>query len=282
MATRPLKTPAVGTSELENDGKNGVQSLEIGVSILRAISGGHRAMMLKDIAAAADMSASKAHRYIVSLVRSGLVEQDPMTGRYDLGSFALSLGLVAVDRLDRVQQGLLAIADLRDEINQTTALAVWSEHGPVIIRSLRPYRPITVNVVTGTALQLLTSASGRVFAAWLPRSTTEALIGRERATLALPPALQTQAGIEALLASVRADGVAVVSDYHLVPGVAAAAAPVFNFKNELTLSVLAIGVKDMIDLTLHGRVVTALQRCAARLSARLGHATPAQEDASPR
>lgn len=259
------------TAAKDGEGKNGVQSLEIGMTILRAISGGHRSMMLKDIAAAANMPASKVHRYIVSLVRCGLVEQDPMTSRYDLGPFALSLGLVAVDRLDRIKLGLTAIADLRDEINQTTALAVWSSNGPVIIRSVRPYRPITVNVVTGTALHLLTSASGRMFAACLPRSTTVPLIGRELATLALPAELKTQAGIDAMLAQVRQDGVSTVMDYHLVPGVAAAAAPVFNFKHEMTLSVLAIGVKGMIDLSLDGPVVAALKRSAQALSLRLGH-----------
>ncbi len=266
-----MPSPVDIPSAKDSDGKNGVQSLEIGMAILRAISGGHRAMMLKDIAAAADMPASKVHRYIVSLVRSGLVEQDPMSSRYDLGPFALSLGLVAVDRLDRIKLGLSAIAELRDEINQTTALAVWSDNGPVIIRSLRPYRPITVNVVTGTALQLLTSASGRVFAAWLPRQTTAALMARERATLALPPSLLSTEGVDALLEQVRVDKLSVVNDYHLVPGVAAAAAPVFNFKHELTLSVLAIGVKDMINLSPDGRVVTALKRCAENLSLRLGH-----------
>lgn len=254
----------------EGDSKNGVQSLEIGMTILQAISGGHRSMMLKDIAAAADMPASKVHRYLVSLVRSGLVEQDPMTSRYDLGPVALSLGLVAVDRLDRVKLGLTTIADLRDEINQTTALAIWSDNGPVIIRSVRPYRPITVNVVTGTALHLLTSASGRVFAAWLPEGTTRALMGRELATLALPDELKSSAGIQAMLNQVRLEGVSIVSDYHLVPGVAAAAAPVFNFKNEITLSLLAIGVKGMIDLSLDGPIVTALRRSTQTLSRRLG------------
>ena len=259
------------SSARDGDSKNGVQSLEIGMTILQAISSGHRSMMLKDIAAAADMPASKVHRYLVSLVRSGLVEQDPMTSRYDLGPFALSLGLVAVDRLDRVKLGLTTIADLRDEINQTTALAIWSDNGPVIIRSVRPYRPITVNVVTGTALHLLTSASGRVFAAWLPEGTTRALLGRELATLALPDPLKTSSGIQAMLDGVRQDGVSIVSDYHLVPGVAAAAAPIFNFKNEITLSVLAIGVKGMIDLSLDGPIVTALRRSAQTLSRRLGY-----------
>lgn len=263
-----LEVPAGRDAE----GKNGVQSLEIGMAILRAISGGHRAMMLKDIASAADMPASKVHRYIVSLVRSGLVEQDPATSRYDLGPFALSLGLVAVDRLDRVKLGLAAIDRLRDEINQTTALAVWSEHGPVIIRSVRPYRPITVNVVTGTALHLLTSASGRVFAAHLPRTMTQERIRQEQARLQLPPELQTAAGVDALLTQVRQEGVSTVADYHLVPGVAAAAAPVFNFKHEITLSLLAIGVKGMIDLAPGGPVIGSLKSAAQALSARLGHA----------
>ena len=265
----PLNPEAPASKDTE--GKNGVQSLEIGMTILRAISSGHRAMMLKDIAAAADMPASKVHRYIVSLVRSGLVEQDPMTSRYDLGPFALSLGLVAVDRLDRVKLGLATIADLRDEINQTTALAIWSDNGPVIIRSVRPYRPITVNVVTGTALHLLTSASGRVYAAHLPRAQTKTRISHEQAKLKLPPELKTSAGVDAMLAQVLQDGVSIVADYHLVPGVAAAAAPVFNFKHEITLSILAIGVKDMIDLSIDGPVVSGLKRAAQALSLRLGH-----------
>lgn len=72
------------------EGKHGVQSLEVGMSLLKAMVAGQQAMMLKDIAAAADMPASKAHRYLVSLIRSGLVEQDPLSSRYTLGPFALS------------------------------------------------------------------------------------------------------------------------------------------------------------------------------------------------
>jgi DNA-binding IclR family transcriptional regulator len=181
------------------------------------------------------------------------------------------VGLVAVDRLDRVGLGLSAIVQLRDEINETTALAVWSEHGPVIVRSERPHRPITVNVVTGTALNTLTSASGRIFAAWLPHATVAPLIARELSAPARPAELQTAAAVETMLAAARQHGVAAVTDYHLVPGVAAVAAPVFNAKNDITLALLAIGVKGMIDMSLDGPVVAALKRSAQALSLRLGH-----------
>ncbi|WP_239003132.1 IclR family transcriptional regulator [Dechloromonas sp. TW-R-39-2] len=260
---------AVMSDEME--GKHGVQSLEIGMSILRAMVKGQRSMMLKDIAAAADMPASKAHRYLVSLIRAGLVGQDPLTSRYDLGPFALNIGLVAIDRLDRVRLGLAAIAELRDKINETTALAVWGDTGPVIVRWERPRRPITVNVVTGTALDPLTSASGRVFSAWLPKETVGRLIERRLKGPDLPPELQTRAEVEAMLAQVRADGYASVSGYHLVPGVEALAAPVFNFKNEITIAMLVVGVKGMFDMDPAGPVVGPLKEAAAELSVRLGY-----------
>ncbi len=251
------------------DSKNGVQSLEIGIGILRAISSGHHAMMLKDIAGATGMSASKVHRYLVSLVRCGLVEQDPASSRYDLGPLALSLGLAAVDRLDRVKLGMAAIETLRDEINQTIALAVWSDNGPVIVRSVAPERPITVNVVTGTALPLLSSAGGRVFAAHLPRSETQDRISHEQANVRLPAELHSAGGVAAMLAQVLAEGVATVADEQQMPGVAAAAAPVFNFKRGIVLAILVKGVKDLIDLSANGTVVTAVTRCAHNLSQRL-------------
>jgi DNA-binding IclR family transcriptional regulator len=253
------------------EGKNGVQSLEIGMGILRAMVKGQRSMMLKDIAAAADMPASKAHRYLVSLIRAGLVEQDPMSSRYDLGPFALNIGLVAIDRLDRIRLGLGAIAELRDEINETTALAVWGDRGPVIVRWERPRRPITVNVVTGTALDPLNTASGRVFTAWLPKETSSRLIERGLKEKKLAPELQSRSAVEAMLAKVRADGYAGVSGYHLVPGVESLAAPVFNFKNEITIAMLVVGVTGMFDMDPNGPVVGALKKAASQLSLRLGH-----------
>ena len=254
----------------DTDGKHGVQSLEVGMSILRAMVNGQRAMMLKDIAAAAGMPASKAHRYLVSLIRAGLVEQDPASSRYDLGPFALNVGLVALDRLDRVRLGLNVIAEMRDEINQTTALAVWGDRGPVVVRWERPRRPITVNVITGTVLDLLASATGRVFAAWMPRKITAPLLAAEMKLPDVPANLRTKAGVEAMLAQVREQGFATVEGFSRTPGVEAVAAPVFNFKNEITMSLVVVGVQGMFDTQADGAVASSLKRHAEALSMRLG------------
>ena len=254
----------------ELDGKHGVQSLEVGMSILRAMVSGKRSMMLKDIAQAADMPPSKAHRYLVSLIRSGLVEQDRLTSRYDLGPFALNLGLVALDRVDRIRLGLAAISELRDLTNETVALAVWSDRGPVVVRWERPRRPITVNVLTGTHLSLLGSAAGRVFAAWMPASQTEELLRQELASGRVPPGVATLEDARRLLAEVRTQGLAVISSGYFARGVEAAAGPVFNFKNEINMSIAVVGVEGTLDLTPDGSTLAALRHACAELSVRLG------------
>lgn len=257
----------------ELDGKHGVQSLEVGMSILRAMVSGKRSMMLKDIAQAADMPPSKAHRYLVSLIRSGLVEQDRLTSRYDLGPFALNLGLVALDRVDRIRLGLAAISELRDLTNETVALAVWSERGPVVVRWERPRRPITVNVLTGTHLSLLGSAAGRVFAAWLPEAQTEALLRQEIESGKLATPIASLEEARHLLAGVREQGLAVISSGYFARGVEAAAGPVFNFKNEINMSIALVGVEGTLDLAPDGPTLTALKRACAQLSVRLGSTT---------
>ena len=81
----------------------GIQSVEVGFSLVEALTRSRGPLMLKDLAAEANMSAAKAHRYLVSFQRIGLVAQDERTSRYDLGPAAIKLGLAALARLDPVR-----------------------------------------------------------------------------------------------------------------------------------------------------------------------------------
>jgi DNA-binding IclR family transcriptional regulator len=70
---------------------------------------------LKDVAQHAGMSASKAHFYMVSFKRVGLVTRHEVTGHYALGRYALDLGLSALRRLDLVEISRDADAEFADQ-----------------------------------------------------------------------------------------------------------------------------------------------------------------------
>lgn len=252
-------------------GKHGVQSFEIGIRVLRVLLAGDRSMMLKDIAAAAGMPASKVHRYMVSMVRTGLVEQDPASSLYSLGPFALDIGLVATDRLDGVGLGFAAITQLCREIDEATALATWTRNGPVVVRWERSRRPVAVSVITGSALDMVSTASGRVFGAWLAPAAWSHLVDAEREAASLPKGLRTRSAIQKVFAQVRDDGMAVVEGDHVSPGVAAIGVPVFDHRNEVTLAMSVVGIQGMLDTSLEGIPARALRSAAKRLSSRLGY-----------
>ena len=73
--------------------RRGIQSIEVGGQLLNALVKSGTPMMLKDLASEAGMPPAKAHPYLVSFAKLGLIEQNPATARYELGPLALELGL---------------------------------------------------------------------------------------------------------------------------------------------------------------------------------------------
>jgi len=105
--------------------QQGIQSIEIGGAILRALIDAGRPAMLKDIAKMSGMPPAKAHRYLVSFQRMGIVSQDIATARYHLGPFALTLGLSALATIDPLRLATPILDELCDDIGMGVGLAVW-------------------------------------------------------------------------------------------------------------------------------------------------------------
>ena len=73
---------------------------------------------LKDFSAAASLSPAKAHRYLVSLIREGLIEQSAIDGRHDFGGAAREIGRAAINRLEIMCIGAPLLVDLRNVLQQ--------------------------------------------------------------------------------------------------------------------------------------------------------------------
>ncbi|MCC7413715.1 MAG: IclR family transcriptional regulator [Gammaproteobacteria bacterium] len=249
-----------------------VKSVEQGFLVLRALADTARAQTLKALAAAAGMSPAKAHRYLASLVRTGLAQQDATTGHYALGPEAVQMSLAALGQLDVVREAAAAMASLRDALDLTVLLSVWGNSGATIVRMLEAQWPVRANVRIGFTMPLLSSATGLAFAAWLPRSRVAPLLARELRSLAAG----TRAGVprnsaraQALLARVRRQGVSRVRGA-LVAGINSVAAPVFEHPHRLAGVLTLVGAAESIDIRLEGAAVRLLQAQAETMSRRLG------------
>ncbi len=251
----------------------GIQSLEVGFALLDALARAAGPLMLRDLAAAASMSAAKAHRYLVSFQRLGLVQQDPQTTRYDLGPAALQLGLATLSRIDAVKMARERVGPLMLEIGHTLALAVWGNYGPTIVHWEESPGAMKVSLRLGDVMPLLSSATGRCFAAHASTQAVATLLQEELALARAerrPDVPRTQLDVETLLADVRTRGLARAID-SLLPAMAAFCAPVFDCDGHLVLGIAALGSIARFDTDWDGSVARALRTAAERLSADLGH-----------
>lgn len=245
--------------------RSGIQSIEVGFRLLDVLTNEPRAMMLRDLARCAGMSPAKAHRYLVSFLRLGVVSQDPVSGRYELGGFTLQMGLARLARVDGVKLARIALTGLRDQLDQTVGIAVWGNQGPTVVHWMESSHPAKASLKLGDVMPLLSSATGLLFAACLPRSKTQDMLGRE-----LAAKRQTMADIEPVLADIRAHGASRVEGM-LLPGIHAFCMPVFDSTGDLALGLIALGHEGSFDTRWGGEVDTALRACASQLSYELGY-----------
>lgn len=252
--------------------RNGVQSIEVGSQLLETLAGAAGPLHLRDLAAGAGMSASKARRYLVSLLRCGLVAQDTTTARYDLGPMAMRIGLTALSRRHVVRVATEAVIELNQEIDRTILLSIWTDRGPFIIGWYDSSEIIICNLNVGSSLPLLTSASGRLFLAYLPRAATQWLVDAELASAAAQEAgfpIRSETDIRTLLIEIRKQRKAATREM-LVPGLSAFAAPVFDHEGRIVATIAMIGPPGTVEPQAAGASTAALQRRAEEVSRRLG------------
>ncbi|MBP1844031.1 DNA-binding IclR family transcriptional regulator [Rhizobium petrolearium] len=255
-----------------------IQSIEVGFQVIRAMEAANGPLPLRDIAAAAGMPPSKAHLYLVSFVKEGVAFQDPVTGHYGLGRFAIQLGLSAIRQLDVVELAREELATLQRATGFATYLSLWGDRGPGIVSKVDGQRQGSLAVRLGYVLPLLTSATGQVFLTYLDESETAAVRQDEIAaakrdhseeTASLAPRVTTVKDIQKIVETVRRQGYAMTVN-SINSSFAAIAAPVFDYSSRIVATMTVLGSDKQLSGPRKKQTLDALLTATHRLSERLG------------
>jgi DNA-binding IclR family transcriptional regulator len=250
--------------------QRGIRSLETGGAILKALALSQDPMKLRDLAEAVDIAPAQLHPYLVSLRAIRMVEQTE-TGLYQLGPFALELGLSRLRAQNAYHEAIRRVGTLAEETRLMVALSVWGLHGVTIVHVTEGSAQIHANVRAGGGFMMTSTATGRLFAAFHSPALTEPVIARElRDSAAANAPTFDEARYRAEIAAIRARGYETTLDAP-IPGVSAVTAPVFDYSGTMQLGVTVVGPTPLIDLAPQGRTVQAVLDFTGRLSADLGH-----------
>ncbi len=250
-----------------NKTPRGIQSLEVGGTLLQALVGAGGPLPLKELAARAGMSPAKAHPYLVSWGRVGLVAQDDASGHYGLGPMAMQLGLISLQQHDPVRLASAQLEPLALATGCTVALTLWGNAGPTVVRVAEAPSPLHVTLRHGTVLNLHQTASGQAMAAWRATPQVEPLW---RQGWASEPSPADWAAFQQGLAAVRTSGHA-HSDEALLPGVSALAVPGCDALQVAQWALVAVAPRSQWDEAAERqRVIDALRGAAEQVRRQLG------------
>lgn len=268
----------------EDSGQRGIRTLDTTGELLNALVRAGRPLILRDLAAHANMPAAKAFPHLVSLVAIGLLARDE-AGAFNTGPLGLQLGLMALQRQAPERDADHEIARLAAETGLTVAAAVLGPLGPTVIRLAESTQPVHVSLRVGTVLSLRHTAIGRVFAAYLGEKPLRDMLALEALRLAgaepasvvdeerkgKPPADMLGSPDRSLFDRIRREGIDAALGAP-VPGIDALAAPVFDHTGAVRLVVALIGSTGSFESAFDGMPARRLVRATRQLSWRLGWA----------
>ncbi len=242
--------------------RRGIQSVDIGFRVLAALAAEPQAATLGAVAKRSGLSASQAHRYLASLIASGMAHQATSSGRYELGPQAIQIGLAALARTDVFAEADPAIADFTRDTGRSTLVAARGPLGPTIVRWHAGRTPVTTSLAVGSVLPLLGSATGHAFLAFMG---TEELVGAVEQARATDP---RDADVDAIRQRVRTTMSASV-DEMLIPGLRATAVPILDIQGRAAL-VATVMATPAFARTDDEAIVRKLQSVCKTLTERLG------------
>ncbi|MDA8249974.1 MAG: IclR family transcriptional regulator [Rhodospirillales bacterium] len=250
-----------------------MQSIEVGGRLLGVMAEAAQPLMLRDLAARAALTPAQAHAYLTSFRKLGLVEQDPGSGRYSLGPFALQLGLARMRSFAPLRAVSRAAVDLAEELGLMVTVAVWGNFGATIVQVHESVDQVHVNLRAGTVFSLTGTATGRVFAAFLPEAIIQPRIRAELkegtrtqrvGTAATPAQAATQRAEVRRLGYATTEGVP-------VPGINALSAPVLDHAGQVLTVITVIGPATALPTGPDTPQLAALLTFTRRLSGELGY-----------
>ena len=155
------------------------RSLEYGVAILESFSRDRQTLGIAEMADIVGISRSTTHRYAITLVALGYLEQDDKR-KYRLSAQAADPGSAAIGAIRRAAPARIALEELREDIGHTVSMGVLDGPRVIYVHRLLSHRPgqyaIDMDLGVGAHAPVHCTAMGKVLMASISDAERRALL----------------------------------------------------------------------------------------------------------
>jgi DNA-binding IclR family transcriptional regulator len=212
----------------DSDRSSGIQSLERGVQVLRAVAEMKRnGARLTDVMARTALSKTTAYRILQTLVATGLVEQDESSGLFYLGLDMVSLALMAANRHQLIDLISPCMERLAERTGDTVYFNIRNRYAAICVERVEGTFPIkTLTLDRGDRRPLGVGAGNLAMLAFLPDAEVRDVVDHNSAEIATFGNLDAASVLD-MVAQTRLQGYA-FNDGRIVVGMSAVGVPVMG------------------------------------------------------
>jgi IclR family transcriptional regulator, pca regulon regulatory protein len=242
-----------------------VQSLERGLSVIRAFDAEHRELRLSEVARATGLTRAAARRFLLTLVELGYMHFDG--SRFSLRPRVLELGFAYLSSLSLPEIAAPHMEALVARLNESSSLSVLDDTDVVYVARVPTRRIMSITLAVGTRLPAYATSMGRVLLAGLPGDELEERLARIEVRQLTPRTVATEAALREVIDQVRRQGYA-VTDQELEQGLRSAAVPIHDASGAVAAALnVSVHASRATMHDLRSRFLAPAQAAAAAIDA---------------
>ncbi len=258
--------------KLDGPSSEYVQSLDRGLSVIRAFDASRPELALSDVARETGLTRATARRFLLTLVRLGYVRQDG--NRFSLRPRVLELGYSYLSALSLPELAQPHMETLVAHVNESSSIAVLDDTEIVYVVRVPTSRIMSITIAVGTRLPAYPTSMGRVLLAALEPEQLEERVTRMEIRSLTPSTVTDLERLRRQLDRVRAQGWAAV-DQELEQGVRSVAVPIRDATGAVSAALnVSVHASRMTMATLRKQVLPQLLQTAGAIERELGAGAP--------
>jgi len=267
VAKRPKALPPVSVAREPVDPYQ-LQGLDRVVAILDFLGASDCSLSLAEICQQMGLHKSTAHRALMALERTGMIERAP-ANRYRLGLKLYDMGSRAVEQIDLRPHVHPHLRKLALRVGEAVHLGVLHRTRIVYIDKIEPInRRVCVSSRTGTSNPVYSTSLGKAIVAFLPAEETAEIVSKIQFTNFTSKTLTSQVELREALERVRRRGYA-VDDEEMEIGTRCVGAPIFDATGRPTAAVSVSGSATRLAAHCVPAIAQHVIRCAQEISSAL-------------
>jgi DNA-binding IclR family transcriptional regulator len=240
--------------------------------VLEVVAAEPRPMSLAEVARAAGLERSAAHRMLGTLLHAGYVRQDGESRRYSLGYRVVTLSRNLLAENEVVRLARESLERFADRTGEGVHLAVLDGDETVLVQRVKGSQLVAVDFQVGDRSGLHCTSIGKALLAYQDVDTVDAIVeagleSRTANTIVEGPRLRRE------LEQIRRAGYA-IDDREMYDNMRCIAAPVFERDAPVRMGISCSGPDSRFTLAYLEGLREPLLDASRELSARLGGEAP--------